>query len=402
MSKAHRSSATSQIGGHAPSNRVPSDRRDTRQLAAGIDSLYWSAASGIAPDTYALLARARESVDTADRLRDVDGFQLLVAPRGAGRYPVVLDADEFRVQITDSSHLPTVYVQLRSAFIHEVGITQAVDVSRVVAAALSERRIDEPRVSRVDMYADFADWVIHREDLETLVTNAKIATHARAGTSELQTIMAGKTPLAVRIYRKDIEVRERGGFAPLFWSGHQGPVVRVEVQASAETLRRFGIGSVAEALSCHGDVWAWAVSDFLEARAPGGGDRDSWPTTAEWSMVQKVAVESFPRCGLVPFRVVQGRREKIVPALLGYLQSYAALENLREPRAVVRRLVRQFPDLTWRSSGGFGASVATKRARLPRAYRIAQESEDALASTRDRPPSPEGGDSEGSTVGSDA
>ncbi|HET7699505.1 MAG TPA: hypothetical protein VFM06_01420 [Candidatus Limnocylindria bacterium] len=347
-------------------------------------------------------ARERVAGPAPQAWREVLGFTLCVAAHGAGRYPILLDCAEFRLQITDSTHLPTVYVQLRSAFIHEVGIREAVDASRAVAEQVVERAIPEPHAGRLDLYADFADWVIRRDDVAGLVTNAKIATHGRAGTDELETVMVGKTPMALRIYRKDEEVRARGGFAPLFWSGHQGPVVRVEAQASTETLRAFQIRSVGEAITCHGDVWAWATSGFVELRRPGVGDREDWRLAQPWELVQAVGLAEFPRCGLVPYRVVQASRAKVLPSLLGYLSSYAALEDVNDPKAVLGRLLAQFPDLTWSSAHSFRDEVERKRALLPRTYRYAQERERDVASGRDRPPSPEGGDSESSTVGSDA
>lgn len=405
MSQAHQSPQPSERG-HAPSNRVPSDRRSSnvRQLAAGIDSLYWSASADIAPDLIAGLRAARAAADRSahEPPRDVFGFLLTVGAHGAGRYPIVLDAAEFRVQVTDSKHLPTVYVQLRSAFIHEVGIEEAMKASWAVAERVIDQEITEPRASRVDLYADFANWVIRRDDVVGLITNAKIVTHARAGTDELQTIMVGKTPLAVRLYRKDVEVRERGGFAPLFWSGHTGPVVRVEAQASVESLRALQIRSVAEAISCRGDLWAWATARFVELRTPAPGDREDWSTRPEWQLVQAVTIAEFPRCGLVPFRIVEGHRGKIVPALLGYLSTYAALENLTRPRDVIWRLLRQYPELTWSPEHPFRDQATTKRAALYRSYRFAQERGELVASLRDRSPSPEGGDIESPTVGSDA
>lgn len=289
-------------------------------------------------------------------------------------------------------------MQLRAAFIHEVGFEAAYLTSLEVAEWVTGRPISNPSTSRVDLYADFAEWVIHREDIAGLVTNAKIATHGRAGTNELETVMVGKSPMAVRVYRKDIEVRERGGFAPAFWSGHLGPVVRVEAQASAVMLRSLQISSVADCISCHGDVWSWATSGFLEWRAFELGAREDWPLTDEWEIVQKVSISEFPRCGLVPHRVVQGNRQKVIPALLGYLSTYAALENIWKPAEAVARLIREFPDLATSPARRFCDEVARKRALLPKSFREAQE----LDSARDRSPSPEGGDIEGSTVGSDA
>lgn len=369
-------------------------------LSVGIDSLYWSSACGIEPERMTVLKLGRDAAalsGDAQPWRDIDGFALSIAPHGARRYPVLIESYEFRVQVTGSTHLPTLYVQLRSAHIHDVGIAEAYDASVSVAEAIVGHAIDRANASRVDMYADFSGWVIERDDLAGIVTNAKIATHGHAGTAELQTIMVGKTPMAVRVYRKDEEVKERGGFAPLFWGGYDGPVVRVEAQASTAKLRELGMVSVADALLCHGDLWAWATSEFVEFRQPGRGDREDWAVRDEWRAVQQVGLEAFPRCGLVPYRVVQGDRSKIVPQLLGYLSTYAAHENLVEPADVLRRLLRQYPDLSVSSHRRFADEVVRKRALLPKAYRDAQ-----VPSGRDRPPSPEGGDVESSTVGSDA
>lgn len=371
------------------------------QLSAGIDSLYWSAPSGIDPRRFVSLKAARDAAaltGSAQPWKVVRGYSLSVGAHGAGRYPVFLDCHEFRIQLTDSRHLPTLYVQLRAAFIHEVGFEAAHAASLEVAEWIVGQRIGNPSTSRVDLYADFAQWVIRREDLAGLVTNAKIATHGRAGTDELETVMVGKAPMAVRVYRKDIEVRERGGFAPALWGGYPGPVVRVEAQASAVMLRSLQISSVADCISCHGDVWSWATAGFLEWRAFEVGAREDWPLTNEWEIVQKAAISEFPRCGSVPHRVAQGNRAKVIPMLLGYFSSYAALENIWKPSEAVARLLEEFPDLASSPARTFRGEVARKRAMLPKTFRETQE----LDSARDRSPSPEGGDIEGSTVGSDA
>jgi hypothetical protein len=93
-----------------------------RQLSAGIDSLYWSSPCGIAAPQMAALKTARDSAGltgTAQPWQETRGFALSVGPHGIHRYPVYVESHEFRVQVTDSKRRPTVYVQLRSAFIHE-------------------------------------------------------------------------------------------------------------------------------------------------------------------------------------------------------------------------------------------------------------------------------------------
>src|SRR6266508_2195813 len=108
MSHAHHEPEHPSGGGHAPSNRVPSEPRaaEVRQLSAGVDSLYWSASAVIAPELMADVKAARDAVDRSspEPWGEVLGFLLTVGAHGAGRYPVVLNCAEFRLQLTDSKH----------------------------------------------------------------------------------------------------------------------------------------------------------------------------------------------------------------------------------------------------------------------------------------------------------
>lgn len=66
-----------------------------------------------------------------------------VLGHGAFRYPLVVECAEFRAHLTNSSRLPTAWVQLRSAYIHEVGVERAVEESVAVVGeivALGSRR----------------------------------------------------------------------------------------------------------------------------------------------------------------------------------------------------------------------------------------------------------------------
>lgn len=342
---------------------------DLRVLSVGVDTVYWSfrvPAARWFDDLREIRTRAAES---GERIpwRVIDGFALDVLAHGAFRYPVVVDCREFRAHLTDSSRLPTVWVQLRSAFIHEVGIEPALAESVRVVEEIVGAPIGEPRASRVDLYADVGGWAIVHADRAGLITHADLRTHFRAGTDEVETVQAGKSPFLVRLYRKDIEVRERGGFAPTFWGGWSGPVTRVEVQVGSEKLRAFGISSVADALASRGDVWRHATREFLELRASGDGPRESWPVRPEWETVQAVGRESFPASGVVPFLIVRGDRTRLLRALFGYLSSLGAIDGQRDLLGVLRSLPTQLAGVARGRS--FSAEVERKHRRLPRAVR---------------------------------
>lgn len=306
-----------------------------------------------------------------------DGFALDVLPHGAFRFPVVVDCHEFRLHFTDSRHLPSMWVQLRSAFIHEVGVERTVEATVRVVTALTGARVVEPQASRVDLYADFAGWALSHRDRVGLTTHADLRAHFRAGVEEVETIQVGKSPFLVRMYRKDIEVRERGGFAPVFWDGWTGIVTRVEVQAGAEKLREFRIVSVAEALASRGDLWRHATSAFVELRSPGQGPREAWPVQSEWRAVQSAGDATFPSSGLVPFVMVHGDRLRILRALFGYLSSLGAIDAEADLATLLHTLPRHLAEVARGRS--FGAEVARKRLRLPRAVRSNVDSDTASA-----------------------
>ena len=338
-------------------------------LSVGVDTVYWSFSVPAGAWFEALREVRTRASETGEPIpwRIIDGFALDVLAHGAFRYPVVVDCREFRVHLTDSSRLPTLWVQLRSAFIHEVGVEKALEASTRAVGEIVGAPIADPRASRVDLYADIGGWVVVHADRVGLVTHADLRAHFRAGTDEVETVQVGKSPFLVRVYRKDIEVRQRGGFAPAFWGGWEGPVTRVEVQAGSEKLRAFSISSVADALASRGDLWRHATSEFLELRVPDDGPRESWKVRPEWEIVQSAGRDVFPASGVVPFLVIRGDRTRLLRAMYGYLSSIGALDGQRDLIGVLRSLPKQLAEVARGRS--FSSEVERKHRRLPRSVR---------------------------------
>jgi len=364
-------------------------------LASGVDTLEWSARAAVEPDLERLFGAKQDAAlaDQSGPWASVAGLTLSVLPHGSHGFPIVLESAELRCHVTPSRARPTVWVQLRSGWLHEVGARGAVERS-IEAAQVVVGRLSDPHVSRIDAYADFGGWRLVHADRDGFVTHAKLAAYFRAGTDEIETLYAGKSPLLVRLYRKDLEGQKDGAHAPLFWGGWSGPVTRVEVEARSQRLRSFGIGTVDEALRSLGDVWRYATTDFLELRVPSPAHREEWPLRAEWRAVQAVGFEQFPHSGLVPERIVTGNRLVVLRSLYGYLTSLGAIDDVHDLHRLVGRLPRELADVVGGRS--FDREVERKRARLPGS--VIQ----AVRFRRDRSPSPKGGDIEGSTVGSDA
>lgn len=341
----------------------------THVLAAGVDSLYWSAKAESVP----MFADLRSARDAAARTGEeqprasVERFTLSVAPSAPRGYGVLVSCHEFSIQITESRRRPTVVVQLRSSFIHEVGPREAVSQSRAVADVVVGATLSAPHPSRIDVYVDVAGWVLVQDDRRGLVTHAKIHPVFRAGTDEVETFQIGKSPLMVRMYRKDIQVAAKAGTAPLFWNGWSGPVTRVEAQVSSKRLIDFHFASCDELLASTGDVLRYAINTFVSLRQPAAGPREEWLPRDEWVLVQLVVLAEFPRTGVVPYHVVGLDRTRVLQQIRGGLVSLAAIERVDDLPAVLERL----PALLAPIARGreFGMEAAKRRARLPRPWR---------------------------------
>lgn len=340
-------------------------------LAKGIDTFYWSTACGIPDERFAAFRAGRERASDGGEVMELGGHTLVLEPHGAGKYPILLTCPEFSVQLTDSGHIPTALVQLRSEFLHDAeGPRAAYEGSARVVEALCQRAVSEPKASRLDVYADVAGWVLTDQDRRGLVTHAKLRPVLRAGTDEYETIQVGKQPGAlVRLYRKDIKERGTAGFADLFWGGYPGPVLRIEAEAGSKKLRELGIVSVEDGLSCYGELWKYATEQFCRLHVPGSGDREGWPLDERWRELQQLAFGEFPCCDMAPLVKAERSQERIARVLLGALASWAAVEGVFGATEALFWLRGRYPDLVADPSRTFAGEVAKRHVRLPRAIR---------------------------------
>lgn len=373
--------ARTTTGKAAPGNTGLSRRNASGEplvLAVGCDTLYWSARADLGA-TYDALYEARgvaEAEGSSMPWNVVDGHSFSILPHGIGRYRVVLDCFEMRVQLTDSAHIPSVRVELRSAFLLEMGMEAAFERSVSVARQIVGGEMAEPHVSRIDLYADYAGWVLTHADYAGFVTNAKRHTVGSDAT-EYETVQAGKTPFLVRLYRKDVERRQRREPAPPTWGDWDGPVTRVEVQASTDFLRRLGLRTFAEVRASLGDIWRCATVDFLQLRAVGRGHRESWALRPEWRMVQETGLQHFPTSGVVPFRITRGDRVNVLRLLYGCFASLGAIEGLSAIADVAERACVLFPLIS--DGATFAEKVRRRRARLARAVLLTHVDFDAAS-----------------------
>lgn len=338
-------------------------------LDAGVDSLYWTARAPIGA-WYRDAIAARDSAKAAGEAmpwREVDGYSLLALPYGRSRYPFAAVAAEFEIRFTDAEQVPTTYVQLRSPFIRAEGVERAARESVRVVSAITGS-VGEPKASRIDVFADFADFQLRGADRVGFHTRAELAAYFTAADDDaMPSVRFGGKAFKVRVYDKRRELRKAGRPMPSSWGDFAGPVTRVEVEADARALRRFGIGSVWEGLAAYGDLWRHATTKFVVLRAPSGGPKRSWPVRDEWRVVQEAGGAGFPANGLVPFDQVKGEKIRVLRVLYGALVSLGAHLDLRELEAVLRALPAELSGVV--RGREYALEVGRRRARLPRAVR---------------------------------
>lgn len=339
-----------------------------RVLDAGVDTLYWSAA----PEVGGWYTEAVEAKQAAAReggpspWREVRGYSFEVLPHGMGMYPFVARSAELDVRITDARHIPSVFVQLRASFIHSLGVEAAAAESVVIVSEIFGWKIRDAKPARLDVFADLADFRLSHADRAGFHTRADIAAHFKGGTERLPSIRAGTRQFKLRAYDKRRELVRRGQPMPLAWHGFDGDVTRVEVEADARALRRFGINTLADVVTSYGDIWRYGTRRFFVLRVPSDGPMRSWPVRDEWRTVQEAGL-GFPANGLIPFHDVKGDKLRLMRVVYGGLVTLGAHLHAEDLSAVLNALPKELEAV--RRGRSFSAEVRRRWKRFPRAVR---------------------------------
>jgi len=186
--------------------RSPEDRvmAEVRILAAGVDSLYVSAKGELRTDVTGHLEALQSSVrDTGEpaifSLPD-DSRSFLVNPTGLRRHRLWLRSPSAELLLCSVAPQPDAYVQLHSAFIHTIGIDDAIADIEGMLSISSYFFVRPPlrTVSRIDIHADQQGWEPRRDDLDRFVTRA------RRRQSFEQVHMQGRMLTGITFGRRDV------------------------------------------------------------------------------------------------------------------------------------------------------------------------------------------------------
>jgi len=338
------------------------------ELASGIDALYLSGHGDVPPalleDLEASRVRAEGSSDPQRfSLGDLD---LIVQPRGWGKYRYSLEHEHARFGLTSSAELPPLRVQPRSEFLHAVGSDGALAwVFEALDPVIEGLHLS---ASRLDLYADWQGWSLTADDRSRFVCRARrLDTHEEGEAFTGVEFGRRKTgTVTARIYDKTRQVEDKGLD---WWAGVWGPrydgrsrVLRVEFELGRQGLRQFGVQSATEAVMSAPGIWKALTADWLSYRDPSADQtRARWPVAAEWLLVSRA---QFAADALGLQRIREGKQagslRKLMPFLVGSLSSFGALVGAEDVEDTLAALPGHLYDYGLVSKTSFSKRVERK------------------------------------------
>ncbi len=301
-------------------------------VSSGVDSLYVAVHSELKGGVAEALTNARslggDDLVPFDMGEDVGSY--LLRPHGWRRYPFWLSSPRYELMLGCPHPFPVAYTQLHSAFIHTVGIAEAV---AAVERAL-RHFVVAPRLtaSRMDVYADTQGWT-PPADADRFVCRARRGTGYRDAPCEdhadgrrLSGFKFGKGAVVARIYDKTLELRGRGEDWPeVLWqdADREAPVWRVEFQYRSKALKALALQSIPAVLAGRDGLWEYGTR-WLSLRTPTGSERRSnWPVAPEWEALRSVRIGT-PCSPLVPERRRAADELRLIQGFAGYASALAA------------------------------------------------------------------------------
>jgi len=347
-----------------------------RVLAAGIDSLYLSVRGELRDGVLQVFDTMRsfplnEDEPVPFHFRDEEGGFLL-RQHGWRSYKTWLSSPRYELMLGGPKALPAAYVQLHSAFIHTVGVGEAI---AEVVDVLGAHFFSGPVVltpSRVDLYADTQGWAPRPEQFEHFVCRGVKRrlfgqpSERHASGRRLAGMTFGKGAVVARLYDKTLELSQRGQTWPsAIWQDHDPalPVWRVEFQFRRDALRSFGLSSVGDVLHARQALWEYGTR-WLSLRSPTRAVRRSnWPEVPEWVEFRSVQLGE-PCNALVRERIRQATERRLLSGWVGYTTSLAALGQETEIHAALRRVEPAAVRYLTERDVVFAELVEQKRRRL--------------------------------------
>lgn len=307
-------------------------------LSAGVDSLYVSAPGKLRDGLVEGLAAKRAEAAGAGEpaaFKLPSGAGFVVKAHGWRGYPYWLSSPWLDMMIGAHEPFPPVYIQLRSAYLHQVGVEAAIEAVRRIVSADVLCEAEHMSVSRVDLYADEQGWTPQPADFRRFVCRAvrrrlyEMPRQMHDSGRRLSGFTFGRGDLMARIYDKTLELSVRGQSWPeLLWDGRDEdrPVWRIEFQFRRKALGEFSIRTETDLLASRQDLWNYGMTWLSLRRSGRHHDPSRWPEANAWAALRAAQMGS-PRSGLIRGRIRQDNERRLVAGFVGYASSLAAVSG---------------------------------------------------------------------------
>ena len=321
-----------------------------------------------------------------------------VLDKGSPGFPYILNNAKFYIRLSrySASSLPVATVQIRSAYLTEVGPAEAERVVEAIVRQLGEVK-GRGTVGRVDVTVDFAT----AEDISALAVDDWITTAASKvpyyegdGRHTGWTFGLGAAT-AGRLYDKKREIAKKqgGGHVMAHWAkaGYVpwDEVWRMEFEIKRATLARFDIKTVEDLLLSLPGLWSYLTTKFLRLAeaSPSDRTRSRWVNRHLWNDIAGVAWEG-DQATLVAQGVLTNAPSDEWLARQGasLITSMMAREGLTDPKLAAAMLVKIVYAAMEEKESIYGAAVETalgvKAALKARKYGMGQNNPNEAVARR--------------------
>jgi hypothetical protein len=249
-----------------------------------------------------------------------------------GLYNVTLDNEMLNLALgsrAQSPSSPSVYVQVKSAFIWSAGLNEAHQKLLRLANCLLRYGPEKEKVSRVDLFADFL-WSkpFKPQDINRFVTRARENT-TYSKDHKVSGFSFGKGDIRARIYNKTLEAHQSGKelVFDLWGVARDSEVWRVEFQLRREALKSFGVESFDDFLNASQSMWDYCTNKWLSMRAGEGRAK----VAPFWQQAQTARIDlqaEAPRVANRSFASIGMNEEQASAQIAGAAKSFARYRRI--------------------------------------------------------------------------
>lgn len=276
---------------------------ESKVLCSGIDTLYlainvkWKESELFKYlEQHKNIAIDEEREVTVKLKAKNDSCLFNIQPYGTQGYQWFLLGHDYALKIgnwMEPKSRPSIQAEIRSEALWSEGPRNTVKrLLNLLNGSGAEIEIVKP--SRVDLCLDmiFPEELWNMELINYRVTRASYAA-PHFYNSTLTGISIGKGKLSARLYDKILEINQKSKKTWMheIWGINSPPegckIIRFEFQIRREAIKELGLNTIADLLSCSGNLWAYCTEKWLKFQNSPGKHHTQRKTFDWWQIVQK-------------------------------------------------------------------------------------------------------------------